>query len=299
MNEVLVATFDTEDATARAISALASAGVPRTSIRRYRRDEYDASTGMAGSGTTATGAPAETRPHHSKGGFWAWLLGEESGTADHQSEYDSHYDSYRNAIEAGRTVVAVTVNQAEADRVLDLLRAQSPVYVEDSGPTNATGTEVPTSTTATPVAPTAAQPSVAKPSAAVKPDTHHTPEGRTEEVIPLAEEHVDLGKRRVQSGSTEIRRYVTERPIERQVNLKDEHVEVEHRKPARGTATPGSDAFQERTIEVHDAREEPVVERRAEVGEEVVVRKEVRERPETVRTTERKEEIDVRQENKA
>ena len=149
MNEVLVALFESEDAAVRAVSALTGAGVPRTSIRRYRRDEYDAPTGMAGSGTTATGAPAEITPHHSKGGFWSWLLGEEGGTADYHPDYDNDYDSYRHAVDAGHVVVAVTVAQADVDRIHDLLEAQSPVRLEDSGPTSASGTEVPTSTAAT------------------------------------------------------------------------------------------------------------------------------------------------------
>lgn len=294
MNEVWVAVFETEDAALRAVSALTGAGIPRSAMRRYRRDEYDAAAGMAGAGTTATGARAETRPHESKGGFWSWLLGEEGGTADYHPDYDTDYESYRGAVEAGRAVLAVSVNEADAQRVHDLLAEQSPVQLEDSGPTQASGTEIPTSTAATPAAPAAAQPSTPASGTAARTGMARDAKGQTEEVIPLAEEHVDVGKRRVQSGTTQIRRYVTERPVERQVNLRDEYVEVERRKPVAGAA-PGSDAFQERTVEARESREEPVVERHADVGEEVVVRKEVREHPETVRTTERREKVDIAQ----
>jgi len=52
-------------------------------------------------------------------------------------------------------------------------------------------------------------------------------------------------------------------------------------------------AFEERTVEVHQTAEEPVVSKTARVAEEVVVRKDVTERTETVRDNVRREEIDV------
>ena len=62
------------------------------------------------------------------------------------------------------------------------------------------------------------------------------------------------------------------RPVEQQVKLRDERVIVEHR-PATGAATTGMP--QERTIDVIERHETPVVEKRGRVAEEVVVRKEV------------------------
>ena len=282
MNEVLVAIFDSEDAAVRAISALTGAGVSRNSIRRYRRDEYDAPAGMAGSGTTAAGARAETRPHESQGGFWSWLLGEESGTADWHSGYETDYELYRGAVDAGRVVLAVTVAQADAHRILNCWRCSRRCMLRTSGPTSAAANGAASAPEATPATP------ANRPKAGDRDKA-----GKTEEVIPLAEEHVDIGKRRVEFGGTRIRRYVTERPVKQQVNLRDEHVEIERRKPVAGGSRPGADAFEERTVEVREFHEEPVVERHADVGEEIVVRKEVREHPETVRTTERKDKVDV------
>lgn len=302
MYEILVAIFETEELANHAITALTENGVNAASIRRYGRDKYDLPTGMAGADTTTTGAPADVQPHSTKGGFWSWLLGEESGTADYHSDYEQDYDSYHRQIEAGRVMLSITVEQSEASRVMDILAAQSPIRLEDTGPTSRT--EVPTGTTATPTATTAARPSTTTTDTGTGATaaTTGTPKTRSaattgtskeEEVIPLAQENVEIGKRKVESATpTYVRRYVTERPVEREVTLTDEHVEVERRRPT--TTSPGEGSFQERVVEARDTREEPVVEKSTRVGEEVVVRKEKRTHPEKVQATERKEEVDVK-----
>ena len=122
--------------------------------------------------------------------------------------------------------------------------------------------------------------------------------GTTErdEVIPLAEEQVEIGKRRVDH-ATRIRRYVVETPVERQVTLRDETVEIERRRPVEGTS-PDAGAFEERTVEVHTSSEQPEVTKTANIAEEVVVRKTVTERPETIRETVRKEQVEVNEDDR-
>jgi uncharacterized protein (TIGR02271 family) len=118
--------------------------------------------------------------------------------------------------------------------------------------------------------------------------------GKQEEVIPLAEEELQVGKRTVDRGTTSIRRYVVRKPVEESVTLRDETVSVERRRPVtQGEAGVPAGAFEERTVEVHQTAEEPVVSKTARVAEEVIVRKDVTERTETVRDDVRREEIDV------
>jgi stress response protein YsnF len=88
-----------------------------------------------------------------------------------------------------------------------------------------------------------------------------------------------------------VRRYVVERPVEREVTLHGERVTIEHRKPVE-TSVSGH-AFEERTVEVHETEEVPVVAKTARVVEEVAIRKEETERTETVRDTVRREEVEV------
>ena len=115
--------------------------------------------------------------------------------------------------------------------------------------------------------------------------------GKEEEVIPLAEENLEVGKRTVDRGTTRVRRYVVETPVERDVTLHGERVTIERRTPVAGSV-PGH-AFEERTVEVHETEEVPVVEKTARVVEEVAIRKEATERTETVRDTVRREEVEV------
>jgi uncharacterized protein (TIGR02271 family) len=116
-----------------------------------------------------------------------------------------------------------------------------------------------------------------------------------DEVIPIVEEELNVGKREVGHGRVRIQSRVVERPVEEQVNLREERVHVE-RRPVSGTAQAGSlgsDAFQERTIEVEERSQEAVVSKEARVTEELVIRKDVEERTETVSDTVRRTEVEV------
>jgi len=118
--------------------------------------------------------------------------------------------------------------------------------------------------------------------------------GRTES-IPIVEEQINVGKRAVQGGRVRVRSYVVETPVEEQVTLREERVQVE-RRPADRPVQPGDDAFRDRTIEATERREEAVVAKEARVTEEVVVNKTAEERTETVRDTVRRTEVEVEDE---
>jgi len=114
----------------------------------------------------------------------------------------------------------------------------------------------------------------------------------TEERIPLVEEQLVVGKRDVGRGRIRIRSYVVETPVEEQVALHDERVNIERRSVDRAVQ-PGETAFQERVIEATETTEEAVVSKEARIREEVVVHKNVEERTETVRDTVRRTEVEV------
>jgi uncharacterized protein (TIGR02271 family) len=119
-----------------------------------------------------------------------------------------------------------------------------------------------------------------------------------DEVIPVAEEELHVGKREVNRGRVRLHSRVIERPVQEQVTLREERVDVE-RRPVSGTTQAGAlggDPFQERTIEVEERGEEAVVSKEARVVEEVVVRKEADQRTETISDTVRKTEVDVEDE---
>ncbi|WP_431859866.1 YsnF/AvaK domain-containing protein [Azospirillum sp.] len=114
-----------------------------------------------------------------------------------------------------------------------------------------------------------------------------------EEVIPVAEEKLDIGKRAVEGGVVRVRTYVTETPVNETVNLRQEHVHVERRAVDRAVDDLPEDAFREREIEVRETAEEAVVQKRAHVTEEVVIRKDVEERAQNVSDTVRRTEVEI------
>jgi uncharacterized protein (TIGR02271 family) len=113
------------------------------------------------------------------------------------------------------------------------------------------------------------------------------------QAIPIVEEQLNVGKREVAGGRVRVHSHVVETPVQEQVNLRQERVDVE-RRPVDRPVNASSDAlFRERTIEAEERVEEPVVSKEARVKEELVVNKDVEQRTETVRDTVRRTEVEV------
>jgi len=112
--------------------------------------------------------------------------------------------------------------------------------------------------------------------------------------VPVVEEQLTVGKREVQRGGARIHTIVQERPVEEQVTLREEHVNVE-RNPVNRAAGQGDldNAFRNQTIEVTERGEEAVVAKQARVVEEVVINKEATQRTETVRDNVRRTDVTV------
>jgi uncharacterized protein (TIGR02271 family) len=299
MAEHIVAVFETEtDATAAARS-LEGAGISPSAIRQY-----------------ADHARGEVEPlkhtstHTSGGGFWAWLFGEDSMTDTTRSAYS--HDIYDRKASAGNVVLSVTVHDdAKIHETIAALEAHNPVDIDErSDEVSEKGASmappVGLSTTGQDFSTgevvqggmTSAYPSghvaPAGPPEAMSEGVIPAPAmtGKGEEVIPLSEEQLEVGKRTVDRGTTRIRRYVVEKPVEQNVTLQGERVTVERRTPI-GTAAAGSSAFEERVVEVRETAEELVVAKTAHVVEEVVVGRESTERTETVKDTVRREDVEV------
>ena len=114
-----------------------------------------------------------------------------------------------------------------------------------------------------------------------------------EEVVPLGEEVLEVGKRTENRGTARIRRFVVETPIERQVTLQSERVVVERRRPVSDKVT--GEILTEVTVEIVETEEVPTVEKRLRLREEIVVRTERAQRIETVKETVRRDEVEIQQ----
>lgn len=275
-SETVVAVFSTQEHAEAAVADLVAAGVPSSSIKHYARDASD---------TAVAPESVDTGRH---GGFWAWLTGQDTTHEQH--------DVYDRSMQSGRTVVTVISDGSNVDEIYAVLERHDPVDLDEHATgydaTTAGSSQVGTTATAgvgaagvgaATVAPAYA-PRVASPT-----DTTRT--GGAEEVIPLSEEALVVGKRQVDLGTTRVRRYVVERPVEEQIRLRDETVSI-FRRPVSAASTV-VDAFKDREISVNESSEEAVVAKTAHVVEEVVVQKGVQDRVETIHDTVRREEVEI------
>ncbi|MDB5613579.1 MAG: hypothetical protein JWQ22_1232, partial [Devosia sp.] len=101
-----------------------------------------------------------------------------------------------------------------------------------------------------------------------------------DEVIPVVDERLVVGKRDVNLGRVRVRSYVREKGVSANVDLHDERVTIE-RRPVDRALGDADVAFEDRTIEAEEHAEEAVVGKEARVTEEISLRKEGSDRQET------------------
>jgi len=112
------------------------------------------------------------------------------------------------------------------------------------------------------------------------------------EILRLAEEQLEVGKRLVTEGTTRIRRFIVEKPVEAKVTLHEEHVEIVRLAAANPSSVKDVD-WTEKTIEIVDTHEEPVLSKSVHLAGEVRVGKKGTDRVETVRDKVRRQDVEV------
>jgi uncharacterized protein (TIGR02271 family) len=294
----VVAVFDNEAEAQRAVADLATAGIAR--------DRIDVTSDTHAGATATAGAESRTNYTHEHEGlgerishFFSRLFGGD----------DTHDDAtyYSEAFRRGSAVVTVDAeNEAEADRAADILDRCGAVNIDERA-----NTWRETGWAGSPARPASSDAAMAGSDATAfrretgldretrdtKLDRGVAPDaGRSDErVIPVVNEELQVGKRRRDRGGVRIYTHMSERPVEEQVRLREEHARVERRPADRPATEADMAAFKDSTIEVRETVEEPVVAKQARVVEEVVVGKEVSERVESVNDVVRKGEVDVEQ----
>ncbi len=114
-------------------------------------------------------------------------------------------------------------------------------------------------------------------------------------VLPVVEENLSVGKREVERGGVRVYSHVTERPVEENIQLREEHVTVERHPVNRPADASTLHNLRDGSIEVTEHAEVPVVSKDARVVEEVVVGKQATERTETIHDTVRRTDVEVEQ----
>jgi uncharacterized protein (TIGR02271 family) len=190
---------------------------------------------------------------------------------------------YARTVEAGGVVLTVRVPETDVARAMGILNAHNVVDVRSRAVEQGllSETAAPKQTAATPqAAATQAQATLAAGMMS------------GEEVLALAEEQINVGKRLVQEGTTRIRRFITERPVEAQVTLHEEHAQVIRRAITDPDYVKNID-WSDKTIEITETAEEPIITKSAHVAEEVLIRKEGTDHVKTVKDKVRRQQVEV------
>ncbi len=114
-----------------------------------------------------------------------------------------------------------------------------------------------------------------------------------EMAIPIIEEQLVVGKREVDRGGVRVYSHVTERPVDAQVSLHEERINVERRAVNRPATAADFKAGSGEAIELRAMGEEAVVGKTSRVVEEVLVGKQASDRVEEVHDSVRKTEVEV------
>src|SRR3954463_2220679 len=113
------------------------------------------------------------------------------------------------------------------------------------------------------------------------------------EKAQVIEEELEVGKSTT-TGGKRLKTEVSEREVEETVSLREENVDVERSRVDRTIKPEEADkAFQERTVEMTETKEKPVVSKQARVVEEVALSKQSGQRQETVSGTVRRQDVKV------
>lgn len=250
--EKIVTLFDTAAHAEAAEANLEAAGFSASDIS------------IDGAGTLGDGA-ALSAP-----GFWGRLFGRDI------EEYEA--TTYANAVANGGAVLTVRTN--DVARAMAILNQHAVVDVKEK----AVETKVITEKAAE-YLPPVSEVDVA----VVEPVTRKLEQ---DDVIRLAEEQIAVGKKLYEEGSTRIRRYVVEKPVEAAVSLHEEHVEVFR----RAVNEPLDDHdWGEATIEMRETAERPYVTKSARIVGEVGLKKTGVDTEQVIRDTVRREEVEVEQ----
>lgn len=305
-HETIVAIYDTAAHAQAAVRDLEAANVPASDISQHAKEG------------SMTGTSRSTAPVHEKG-FWATLFG---GEPDHDTAV------YGQSINSGATVVTVKVAADRYDEAAAILDKHEPIDIDERSsqyglanasaatPTGYVGHAGMTDTASglhdgkvEPARGATEAGAIGASGLAPAPVTNATAgraatglgakaeglvEGAEGNTLQLAEEFLNVGKRAVRGGTTRIRRYTVEKPVEENVSLHNERVVLDRHPVTDGRVLANAD-FTDKTISMTEMNEEAVVSKTARVVEEIGLRKEASDRVETVRDTLRKDDVKVEQ----
>jgi uncharacterized protein (TIGR02271 family) len=212
------------------------------------------------------------------------------GALTHLGVPKEHAEYYAEGVRRGGTLVTVDSPDDKAQQAVDIMNGNNAVDIDTRGAAYRSSGYTGYNESASPYASEDITRERETYRNAPTMNTGANTQGET--VIPIVEEDIAVGKRQVQSGGARIHTRVTERPVEESVSLHEEHVTV-NRRPVDRAASESDMAFGEKSFDVTETSEVPVVAKSSRVVEEVVVGKTATDRTETIRDTVRRTDVDV------
>jgi uncharacterized protein (TIGR02271 family) len=188
-------------------------------------------------------------------------------------------------LERGGVVLSVRVPDSEVAHATGILDIHRPIDVHDRAVTTGIA---PAARVEAAAAVIAAAPITGEQIVAVSPklaEAHN-------EVLRLAEEQLEVGKRMVETGRTRVRRFVTEREVAADVTLHEEHADV-IRRAVTDPKYIGEIDWADSTIEVVETAEHALVSKTARVVEEVGLRTIGTDHVETVHDKIRRQQVEI------
>ncbi len=220
----------------------------------YASSATDTTRGTAGDVDTNAG----TGVGHKISNFFKSLTGGDEDVHNH----------YSTGVNEGGALLTVTTSDDRASQVASMLKQYGARDI-DGGYQNAAGSGTPV----------------------YGSESSNTVAGET--AIPVVEEELVVGKREVDRGGVRVYSHVVERPVEADVTLRDERINVERR--AVNRPATAADFETGREFELRASGEEAVVGKSSRVVEEVMVGKSTSERTEAIHDSVRKTEVEVEQ----
>lgn len=198
-------------------------------------------------------------------------------------------DVYTKAMDKGGVVLTIRTEEEKLARAMTILHSHDSVDVPSRMQSS-----VGNSTTAPGINPTAGKQFAGetndRPAEPLR--TSLTGDESEADILRLAEEQVEVGKRLVSEGSTRVRRYTVTDTVSEDISLHEQHADI-FRRSVNEPALAGEVDWSEKTVEVAETHEQPVINKTTHVKEEVVVRTDGSDRTETINDTVRRQEVDI------
>ena len=254
MANTVVGFFDSSEAAMEAVDQLVDFGIDR--------DNIDISSGRSGDVSTqatdyTSGDDRDEKKGNAISNFFKSLFGDD----------EDEVTRYTKAAQGASIIVTVhTGSEDEAEDAADILDEAGALDVDENGTFYSDNDNR---------------------------INEITNEGQDEGIVDPLEEELEIGKKKVATGSVRVRSRIIERPVEEQLRLREEHVTVNRSPVDRDLSTDDYEAFEERDIEHREHSEVPVVNKEARDVEDTRSNEDATERDETVRDSVRNTEVNI------